>query len=67
MSMTLLSRCVPLVLFGFFTLLFAEAEVGEKAPDFTLPSTIGDQVSLKDYLGKKHVVLEFYVLDFTPG
>ena len=41
-------------------------EVGEKAPDFTLPSTKGDPISLSQFLGKKSVVLEFYVLDFTP-
>ena len=41
-------------------------EVGEKAPDFTLPSTKGDPISLSQFLGKKNVVLEFYVLDFTP-
>lgn len=41
-------------------------EVGDKAPDFTLPSTKGDPISLSQYLGKKNVVLEFYVLDFTP-
>jgi peroxiredoxin len=45
----------------------AEVAVGDKAPDFSLPSTMGGKVSLKDYLGKKNVVLEFYVLDFTPG
>ncbi len=41
-------------------------EVGEKAPDFTLPSTKGDPISLSQFLGKKNVLLEFYVLDFTP-
>ena len=41
-------------------------EVGDKAPDFTLPSSKGDPISLRQFLGKKNVVLEFYVLDFTP-
>jgi cytochrome oxidase Cu insertion factor (SCO1/SenC/PrrC family) len=41
-------------------------EVGDKAPDFTLPSSKGDPISLNQFLGKKNVVLEFYVLDFTP-
>ena len=41
-------------------------EVGDKAPDFTLPSSQGDPISLSQFLGKKNVVLEFYVLDFTP-
>jgi len=41
-------------------------EVGERAPDFTLPSTIGEKVSLSQFLGKKLVLIEFYVTDFTP-
>jgi len=41
--------------------------VGDKAPDFTLPSQRGEQVSLRDYEGKKTVVLYFYPKDKTPG
>lgn len=41
--------------------------VGQKAPDFSLPVSRDQKVSLSDYLGKKNVVLAFYVLDFTPG
>jgi hypothetical protein len=41
-------------------------EVGEKAPDFTLPSTLGEQISLSQFRGKKHVLLEFYVRDHGP-
>jgi peroxiredoxin len=41
-------------------------KVGDPAPDFTLPSTIGEKVSLSDYRGKKNVVLLFYPLDFSP-
>jgi mycoredoxin-dependent peroxiredoxin len=39
---------------------------GDMAPDFTLPSTIGDSVTLSDYRGKKNVLLLFYPLDFSP-
>ena len=39
---------------------------GEKAPDFSLPATNGQTVSLKD-LGGKKVVLYFYPKDNTPG
>jgi thioredoxin-dependent peroxiredoxin len=42
-------------------------DVGSKAPDFTLPSQSGEMVSLKDFLGKKLVVLFFYPKDDTPG
>ena len=39
---------------------------GKKAPAFTLPSTRGREVSLKDLEGKP-VVLYFYPKDDTPG
>jgi hypothetical protein len=41
-------------------------EVGEKAPDFTLASTTGKDVSLSEFLGKKYVLIEFYGADFAP-
>jgi thioredoxin-dependent peroxiredoxin len=40
--------------------------VGAAAPDFSLTSGDGSQVSLKDYKGK-WVVLYFYPKDFTSG
>ncbi len=48
--------------------LFAAAvpAAGSKAPDFSLPSQEGAQVSLKDFKGK-WVVLYFYPKDFTQG
>ncbi len=42
-------------------------KVGEIAPDFTLTSQTGESVSLKDFQGKKCVVLYFYPKDDTPG
>ncbi|MGP4108232.1 thioredoxin-dependent thiol peroxidase [Virgibacillus sp. L01] len=41
-------------------------EIGKQAPDFTLPSQDGKEVSLSDFKGK-HVVLYFYPKDMTPG
>ena len=41
-------------------------EVGEQAPDFTLPSTLGEPSSLSQFRGKQHVLLEFYVRDHGP-
>jgi len=63
--------------FGFVTaVLFALAvglagtaaavEVGDKAPDFDLISTKGGKFKLSSLAGKKNVVVQFYVLDFTP-
>jgi peroxiredoxin Q/BCP len=45
----------------------ATPDVGQKAPDFTLPISREQKVGLKDYLAKKNVVLAFYPLDFTGG
>lgn len=42
------------------------AQVGHKAPNFSLLDDTGKQVQLSDYLGQK-VVLYFYPKDFTPG
>ncbi|MBD2483643.1 MULTISPECIES: peroxiredoxin [Planktothrix] len=42
-------------------------KVGDMAPDFTLTSQTGESVSLKDFQGKKSVVLYFYPKDDTPG
>ena len=42
-------------------------KVGDKAPDFTLPSQIGDNVTLSEFIGKRNVVLYFYPKDETPG
>jgi len=40
---------------------FAEVPgVGNRAPLFSLPSTKGTNVGLKDYAGKNNVVLVFY-------
>ena len=39
---------------------------GGKAPDFTLPSVAGEQVSLRQFLGKKNVVLSFVPAAWTP-
>jgi len=41
--------------------------VGDKAPDFTLPSQMGDNVTLSEYFGKKNIVLYFYPKDESPG
>jgi thioredoxin-dependent peroxiredoxin len=42
-------------------------QVGDKAPDFTLPAQDGSQVRFYDRLGKGPVVLYFYPKDNTSG
>ena len=43
-----------------------ELKVGDKAPDFSLPSSAGQTITLKSLRGKQ-VVLYFYPKDDTPG
>src|SRR6202051_3509573 len=42
-------------------------QVGDKAPDFTLPAQSGEPVRLADRLGERVVVLYFYPKDDTRG
>lgn len=44
-----------------------EVLVGDKAPDFILPSQMGDNVMLSEYFGKKNIVLYFYPKDESLG
>jgi peroxiredoxin (alkyl hydroperoxide reductase subunit C) len=41
-------------------------KVGDAAPDFTLPSVGGGDISLSQYRGKKHVVISFVPAGWTP-
>jgi peroxiredoxin (alkyl hydroperoxide reductase subunit C) len=43
-----------------------KVKVGNPAPDFTLKAVSGDTVSLKQYLGKKNVVISFVPAAWTP-
>ena len=59
------------VLLVAFALAFASSglaralQVGEKAPDFELDSTKGGKLTLSSLKGK-NVLINFYVLDFSP-
>lgn len=60
-------------LLGVFVLVFAAAcgsaddpgpdgsflSEGDRAPDFTLPSAAGDEISLQDFMDRKPVLLYF--------
>ena len=41
-------------------------KVGDAAPDFTLPSVGGGEITLSQYRGKKHVVISFVPAAWTP-
>jgi peroxiredoxin Q/BCP len=41
--------------------------IGDKAPDFTLPSQSGEALKLSELWAKRTVVLYFYPKDDTPG
>jgi len=42
-------------------------KVGDMAPDFKLPSTLGKPVTLSEYRGKQMVVVAFFPAAFTGG
>jgi peroxiredoxin Q/BCP len=44
-----------------------KVKVGDPAPDFEGPTADGSKLGLKDFVGKKKVVLYFYPKDDTPG
>lgn len=44
----------------------APLTAGTVAPDFSLPGTSGDQVTLSAYRGQKHVLLAFFPAAGTP-
>jgi len=45
--------------------LLLSVEVGDKAPDFELPSTRGGKLKLSNLRGK-NVLINFYLLDYSP-
>ncbi|MBN1465730.1 peroxiredoxin, partial [candidate division KSB1 bacterium] len=44
-----------------------QLQPGDRAPDFSLPASTGETVSLRDFRGEKRVVLYFYPKDNTSG
>jgi len=41
-------------------------EEGAQAPDFKLPDHFGREISLQQFRGRRHALLLFYPLDWTP-
>ena len=48
------------------TRLVLAVDVGDVAPDFLLPSTLGPSITLSQFKDKHHVLIEFYSFDFNP-
>jgi hypothetical protein len=61
LTMFLTGAALLLVQAGTVTAL----QVGDKAPAFSLPATTAEKIELADYLGKKPVVLFFFIGAFT--
>ncbi|MFM7877548.1 MAG: peroxiredoxin [Microcystis panniformis] len=45
----------------------ASIKVGDRVPNFSLPSQTGTTVNIGDLIGKKSLVIYFYPKDDTPG
>jgi peroxiredoxin Q/BCP len=45
----------------------AAIKVGDRVPNFSLPSQTGTTVNVSDLIGKKSLVIYFYPKDDTPG
>jgi peroxiredoxin Q/BCP len=65
-------KVIPIFMLSFFSFISCKAQnialkEGDKAPDFTLQSDDGKNISLSDFAGKSNVILYFYPKDRTPG
>ena len=61
----LLTLLIAVTFFLGTTRFVAAVGVGDKAPDFELDSTKGGKLKLSSLKGK-NVLINFYVLDFSP-
>lgn len=58
-----MSRTVKILVLSSLLAIVVSAElpkVGDRAPQFSLPSNRGTSVALKDFIGKNKIVLVFY-------
>ena len=63
----LLFSTIATMVLAFPAVSATHLKVGDTAPDFTLPSTQGQPVTLSQFKDKKNVVLAFYPAAFTGG
>jgi len=63
------THLLAIIMFGCAALLYGGGafalEVGDKAPNFALPSNTGKEIKLADFSGKQPIVLFFYIGAFT--
>ena len=69
MPMRTWTSMLTVVFVSVALLLFSTKEVralnvGDKAPEFALPSTTGEKISLSQFQGNKPVALFFYIFAF---
>ncbi len=48
-------------------MIVVKVKVGDSAPNFTLPSQFGENITLSKFFGKKNIVLYFYPKDESRG
>jgi peroxiredoxin Q/BCP len=65
--MKILTTLVALFVLAATAPAFAAPEVGDKAPDFKLQGSDGQEYSLADFAGKKAVVVAWFPKAFTRG
>ncbi|HHI02895.1 MAG TPA: redoxin domain-containing protein [candidate division Zixibacteria bacterium] len=41
-------------------------KTGDRAPDFSLMSHLGDRICLSDFRGKRNILIAFFPLSWTP-
>ncbi len=58
--MAAIRRTLIATLFIGMTVVAEPPKIGDRAPQFRLPAADGKTVDLKDYAGKKKVILVFY-------
>lgn len=52
---------------SFFSQSVMALDVGDQAPDFTLPASDGKTYTLSEFRGKQPVVIAFFPKANTPG
>jgi peroxiredoxin Q/BCP len=65
MQMTRWRQLMAGVALAAWALAASAVNVGDKAPEFSAPSSTGKEIKLSDFAGKKHTVLFFYIGAFT--